>query len=418
MRRTNFTTKLISVILCVFLLTYFGIYLVQSMQNSIRTAPAVTLQAEEFFFAPGIIIREETVITVDHPVVASLVREGERVSVGMVYMVAYASEADRERDIRRGQLEREIAHLEVQLATVDGGLGQTAAAEAEIRRQIRELNYGTRQGNLEGLEDQTIALRALALAGNREGLSSRLADLRSELGLLSGGAVVGNVTPIFANQSGIFSSRVDGYESLSPEDLHRLDLEIVRELLERRRSGGQRVGDGKIVSGSTWYYVALVPESEAERLVARLSGEVPNRVTVSFSALTGTDIPMWVHSLGAPEEGYRVAVFAATTALAETLSLRQVEARIVYNSFSGIRVPREALHWGETDEATGVTPAYVFTLTVSVAERKFVVVLYEGPYYFLVRPDLTRTSAAAAFREGNTIIVAARELYDGRVLRR
>ena len=106
MKRTNATTKFISVLLCGFLLVYFGVYLVQSVRNPLRTAPAISMQAEEGFFAPGILIRDETVITATHPVVESLVREGERVSVGMAYLVAYASEQDRELDIRRLQLLR------------------------------------------------------------------------------------------------------------------------------------------------------------------------------------------------------------------------------------------------------------------------------------------------------------------------
>ncbi|MCL2588349.1 MAG: hypothetical protein FWD84_02965 [Oscillospiraceae bacterium] len=418
MQRSNFATKLVSILLCLFLLSYLGVSLVQSVRNPLRTAPAITHSAEESFFAPGIIIREEAVITVAHPVVAPLVREGERVSVGMAYMVAYASVVDRERDVRRAQIEQEIAQLETQLAAADG-LDQAAGVEAEIRRQIRELSQATRQGNLERLDEQTMALRTLALAGDREGLALRIEEQQAELEQLLGAISAANVTQILAEQAGIYSAHLDGYEYLSPGDLRRFDVQVVQELLARRGTGAQE-GAGKIVTGMTWYYVALVPESEAERLAERLFGDAPNRVTVTFSALAGTEIPMRISSLSAAEDGYHVAVFSANTALAETVGLRQVEARIVYDTFAGIRVPREALHWGEPEEnAAGrmVTPAYVFTLTLNAAEQKFVEVIYAGSDYYLVQPDTVRTSVAAALREGNTIIVRARDLYDGRVFR-
>ena len=416
MRRSNFTIKLISILVCAFLLAYFGVYLVQSVRNPLRTAPAIMMETEQSFFAPGILVRDETVIAVDHPIVAPLVREGERVSVGMAYMMAYATAEDRERDMRRVQIEQEIASLEGQLAQ-GGGLHERAGVEAEIRRQIRVLGQSTRQGNLAQLDEQTMTLRALALAGDREGLALRLYELRSELEGLHLRISVANVTPIFADRSGVYSARVDGYEYLDPGDLGRLNVAILRELLERRGVGTQ-AGAGKLVSGMTWYYVALIPEAEAERLADRLVGDLANRVTVHFSALVGQEIPMWIHSLGPAEGGHRVAVFSANTALAETVGLRQVEGRIVYNTFTGIRVPREALHRGAPHAETGEVPAYVFTLTVGVAERKFVRVVYAGQDYYLVRPDNSRTPVASALREGNTIIVrVGGELYDGRVFR-
>jgi len=240
--------------------------------------------------------------------------------------------------------------------------------------------------------------------------------LQTELEELLGEISTANVTPILAQWAGIYSTRVDGYEYLGPDDLGRMDAEIVQELLARRDTG-IIPGARKLVTHATWYYVTLVPEEEAARLADRLVGDLPNRVMVSFSGLAGTEVPMWVHSLGPPEDGQRVAIFAANTFLAETLGLRQAEGRIIYDTFTGIRVPADALHWGAFDEASGQTPAYLFTLTLGVAERKFVEVIYTGEDFYLVRPDLVRTSDAAALREGNTIIVRATEIYDGRVFR-
>jgi len=415
MKRTNLITKLISVILCVFLLAYFAISLVQSVRNPLRTLLAVTAQTEESFFAQGIIIRDETVIAVEYPVVAALVQEGERVSVGMEFLIAYASEADRDRVARRGRLEQEIAYLESQLALGDD-MHQTAGVEMEIRRQIQDMNYDIRRGNLMRIEDQTVALRTLVLAEDREGLRLRMESLQSELGELLRADIAAGVTTIVADQAGVYSARLDGFESLGPTDLTRLDVQVVQELIARP-SVETPPRAGKLVRGSTWYYVALVSETEAVRLAERLVGDLPNRVLVRFSALEGTEISMRVHALGVPEEGYRVAVFSATTALRETLGLRQVEGRIVCNTFTGIRVPHEALHWGEPNEETGVVPTYLFTLTVNVAERKFVRIIYEGADYYLVQPDTVRTTDAAALREGNTIIVRARDIYNGRVFR-
>jgi len=260
----------------------------------------------------------------------------------------------------------------------------------------------------------------LTLAGDGAGLGQRLESLRYELSNL--GDMSAPAQMISAVRAGTYSTRVDGFERLGPADLATIDTVELRLLLERRYRGDEiQAGAGKLVMGSTWYYAALVPEAEADSLLARLERRerIPNRVTVGFPGISATGVPMRVYAVGPVENGYAVAVFATDTALVETLGLRQVDARIVYSEFSGIRVPREALRWGETDEETGAAPAYLFTLSiVGIAEQKYVVVLYEGRDYYLVRPDTGRTPEDASLREGNTIIVRSRNLYDGRVIRR
>jgi len=417
MKRTNKLTKLISVILFLFLLVYFGASFIRSVQNPLRTVPVVYAQAEEGFFAPGIILRDEMVVTAGYPAVASLVREGERVSVGMNYLLVYASEADRQLDVRRTQLENEIVQLEARLG-VDGGLDQSAGIEAEIRTQLRDLSHAIHQGDLTNLEEQTISLRALALAGDREGIEQRIETLRTELSNVS--SLSAPPRAIQADYAGVFSTRIDGFEYLGRQEIAGLSVQDVRELLDHRYTAEEIPPvAGKLVTGSTWYYVALVPEAEVDALQARLERRdwIPNRVTLSFAGMQTADVPMQVYALGEVEDGQAKAVFSSNFTLTEVLGLRHTSARIVYSTFAGLFIPQEALHWGEPHAETGARPAYVYTLTVGMAEQKFVVVLYAGYDYYLVRPDTARTSADASLREGNTLIIRARNIYDGRIFR-
>jgi len=414
MKRTNRVTKFISVVLFLFLVVYFGASLIRSAQNPLRTTVAITMTTEEGFIAPGIIIRDELVISVPHPVVTSLVREGERVSVGMQYLLVYANEGDRELAMRRTQLAYEIAQLEERLS-LDSGMHQTAGVEAEIRTGLRELSISVRQGDLSDLETQTISLRTLSLAGDRAGMQSRLETLRSDLERM--GNLSAPVRSIEADRAGMYSTRVDGFEYLGPMDLAAFTVSELEWLLDRRYSPEDIAGGaGKLVRGSTWYYAALIPEAEFELLYRRFAGDLPNRVFLSVSGMRTSEISMRIRSLGEVQNGQAVAVFASDTALVETLGIRHAEARIVHNTFTGLRVPAEALHWTAPNEEEEQF-AYVFTLTVGMAEQKFVTVIYEGADYYLVQPDTTRTSVEASLREGNTLILRGGTLYDGRIFR-
>jgi len=414
MKRTNRATVFISLILFLFLAVYFGASLIRSAQNPLQTTLAVSMQTEEGFFAPGIIIRDESVVTAPQTVVTSLVREGERVSVGMSYLSVYASEADRELAMRRTQLQREMEQLEARLST-DGEVNQSTGIEAEIRRGLRELSFSVQGGDLTNLEAQTVSLRTLALAGDRAGLQNRIEILREELAHL--GDLSEPAHAIQAESAGTYSTRVDGFEHLALADADKVSVSDLQALFERNTDPYEIPNSvGKLVRGSTWYYLALVPETEFAALDARLNGDLPNRVLVSISGMSTSEIAMRIRSLSEIQGGYAVAVLESNIALVETLGLRHGEARIVFHTFSGIRVPAEALRWTEPDGETGAQFPHVFTLTVGMAEQKFVTIVYAGEGYYLVEPDTLRTSAESSLREGNTIIIRGGVLYDGRIL--
>ena len=413
MKRSNYLTRFITLLLFLFLLVYFTGMIIQAVQNPIRTAPAVLMETEEGFTTPGMIVREEYVIGTEYPVLSSLVHDGERVSVGMAYLSAYATQADRERNARIRMLEEEIVQLESQ-RTVGNSVEQRAEQENEIRRNLRDLGQSTRSGDFSGLENQTIQLRALALAGNEAGINERLAQVQSELAALQAQGV--SVSHLSAYRTGVYSSRIDGFEHLNMETVLQMSHEDFARTLEQTDVPSSEGYAGKLIISATWHYVTLVPEAEYDALYAYVSGQQPNRLMVRFGNIS--PVPMQIDHLGQPEDGYVKLILSSTTALADTINIRHVEATVIYRTIDGIRVPREALRFGEEDEETGHVPIYVFTMAVNIAEQKFVTVLYEGEDFVIVAPDMTRTSAANALREGNTIIVRARNLYDGRIVQR
>ena len=100
-------------------------------------------------------------------------------------------------------------------------------------------------------------------------------------------------------------------------------------------------------------------------------------------------------------------VFSCDTALADTLAMRTVSANVVFDAYSGIRVPTEALQTDEDGEQ-----AYVWVITAMQLERKNVSVLYQNEDFAVIARD----SSANALREGNTVVVSGDDLYEGKVM--
>ena len=203
-----------------------------------------------------------------------------------------------------------------------------------------------------------------------------------------------------ADFGGIFSTLVDGYETLSPAALSELSPSRLTELLEQDPSIPAGAY-GKLVSSYRWYFAAAMSAEDAENL------QVGRAATLNFGRYYGTDIRAVVVSVSAPENGSSAVVFRCDTSLSDTLGMRRVSADVIFAEYSGIRVPSQAL---QTDPETG--EEYVWCISATILERKNVSVLYRDVDFAII----DRSATAAALREGNVVVVSGEDLYEGKVM--
>ena len=174
---------------------------------------------------------------------------------------------------------------------------------------------------------------------------------------------------------------------------------------------------GKLVTSSEWYFSANLPEETADRLVEG------KRVTVRFSRDWSGDVSMTVERVSAPHDGKCAVTFSSTSFLSDTTLLREQTVDIIFSSLDGIRVPKKALRTEtrtETDEKTGeVTKEYevngVYVLTGAQAEFRTINILADdGDYYLVVSPE---NAGRRTLHSGDEVILAAEDLFDGKVVR-
>jgi len=116
---------------------------------------------------------------------------------------------------------------------------------------------------------------------------------------------------------------------------------------------------------------------------------------------------MFVESIGRREDDSCVVLFSSDRFIHNIAPLRQLRAEVVYNTVTGIRVPKEAVHLD--DDGT----IYIFLQTGARAERVNVeIILITGDSY-LVRDG---AESGTPLRAGSTIIVRANNLFHGKVV--
>ena len=407
MKKTDLVTKIAALLVFLALASYIGVYLWRAVKDPVITAPAVVTTVRTEAVLSGIVVREETVLEAEADFLSLSAADGVRVARGSAVAQTYNDAAAAERAERIRALELEIRQTESMLSGLVSA-EEITERENAIREAASGLAAAVARHELPELEQQSLNLRSLLLQGGSDtATAGDLAMMRAELERLCASAASDTET-VPAPASGIFSTMLDGYEQLRPEDVRGILPSRLHELTDGAEDT-PAAAIGKLVGGNRWYFAAEI--GEEEYLALRETLKKGARVTVELGRYYGEPVSMRVEEVGRAENGEsRVLLLSCERALADTLAMRLVTATLVAESRTGIRVPKQALYTEMTED--GAVRYYVFVRTGVKAEKKTVEILYEAESFYLAAVG----TGAASLREGNEIIVSAGDLYDGRIM--
>ena len=383
-------------VLVVLLALYIAIPVLRSVRGKYETETVTYITVTESGGTSGVIVRSEKVLTSDQPYVSLLADNAEEVAANSA--VAVASRSPEASDVahRTREVETEIAYLRALLSRLSTAT-DNAGQETAVRTAVYRLADAAAQEDAAAL-DSAGATLATMLRGAQAGDSQAELDaLLAELDELRGQISPGDY--LTAPAAGTFSTEVDGWEDLSPAMLDGVSPEGVEALRDQNSPVAENVV-GKIVTDHAWYYAAVMAEADADRL------RVGDTTSLDFGYRSSRTVRAVVRSISPTDRDGRVAVvFRCSSALAETLSLRQAQAEVVFRTYSGLRVPKKAVH--VEDEKT-----VVYTASAGQMEKKTVEILYTGEDFYLVAAE----SEGGSLRAGNELIVSGKNLGSGNVV--
>lgn len=419
MKESTVATKVMIAIMCLGAAIYISIYLAQGWQEDVVTTYAYSYSLDVGCEALGILVREEIPLNGAGGYVDQIVGEGAKAAKGDAVALLYSdpSALTTRQSIR--SLEAEIEQLEY--AHSSGAQSTDAARlDAQVVSSIVSLRSLAAKGDLTSLEDSALNLRSMVFkrdytygdANAASHLSQLIADKQAQLAELNRSLNQVSTT-IFAPASGVYSAGVDGWEGVvTPAMLDGLTAGSLSALMAEKHSP-DALAVGKLVTGSTWYYAALLEGTGTGLQAGR-------QYTLSFSGDYYGQVDMTLERISLEEEK-TLAVFSCRSHLADTAMLRVQTVDVVTQQLEGIRIPRKALRV-ETETVTGddgaaseVNRYKVYTVVRSQAWGQEVEVLYTADTYYLVRP--VDQAAADRLRPGDEIILNSSGIYDGKVVR-
>lgn len=417
MKPGKWIPKIVMVAFFVGALLYFVGYAVRTFRSEVTTIVIHTSTVEDSVEGTGLVIRREEPVEGTGALMEVLPAEGETVAKGETLALIYESSAALEQQEELDQKEAELEALQYVLShssessdTVELSRNIISAMES-LRSQVAQENLTQVDEQMQKLE--TMIYRQDYTYRGSEAVTKEMNRLNQEIKELKE-SQDSAVSRQKAQAAGTFSTIVDGYEHvLPPEVLDGLTPSKLEELKEQQQEVEEDRYLGKIVTGKRWYFAAAMDQADTERMRKGLT------VTVRFDDVAG-DQPMTVYSIGDAEDGKVVVVFSSNRHLNETSLLRSQNVSVIYASYTGFRIPKEALRM-DGDQY------YVYRINGVQIRQAKVDILAETEDYFVVwqgesvdedgnSVDQSQLEKAKQIRDGDTIVIRGTGLYDGKVI--
>lgn len=410
----------LSAILSIGIVFYFGYHIWHSFTKEIETEPAVKTSYEQTVVSEGYVFRTETLLdgTGDARSVIPTVLEGEHIRKGGQVAKMYSGFSP-DTVSKVAEIESKIKLLERYGDTGSVSLKDTASIDREIYSVLSDIRGMADSGDLGGAASKRGQL--VSCVGERAVLTGTGGEIKSEVSDLEKqkkelvsqlGSQLGTVnTPV----SGYYYSETDGYEEVFLADsLADINLKDLRDLL---KSEPGRMGTvGKTVTKSRWYLVCMIDESEKNTYKKGYG------CTVKFKD-SQLSVNMDVENVLHDKEG--AALILSTNLMPEGFDFgRKQDVELVKQEYSGLKVPVSAVRL-----VNGETGVYI--LDVSVVSFRKVEILYTVDNYYVVKiPDSAvledeetegeeesdKPKETPSLRLHDSIIVEGKGLYEGRVI--
>lgn len=424
MKPGNWIIRTVMWVMMAAIAAYFGVYALHFIFDGYETTALYTYAAEELVETSGCIIREEQVVEGGSELAAVIVAEGEKVAAGDTLALVYDNQDALLRHWEILSMQERLNSLKYIFShSIDGA--DSAQLNRSIVSSILDMKKTVADGDLEDLPELSSKLKMLMFRSDYTYNGSHaLTDEINELDAKTSELVASNrssTTTITTPKSGTFSGMVDGYENiLTPDAVRLVNPTRLEELLSSKEDVKEKVETGeylgKLVTDNNWYYAAVLTEEEAAGL--KLGGTIPTR----FNSIDRV-INMKVDSVSAADEDHKVCVILSSDRfMSQATLLRDQTADLIFNTVTGFRVAKSAIHVENTSGQIGVYRVYGTRLRWTPVE-----ILWEDEDFYLIRQvterdadgnpkPMTALKEASRLRVGTKIVTKGRDLYDGKII--
>ncbi|MBR1384779.1 MAG: hypothetical protein IJ555_13380 [Ruminococcus sp.] len=362
------TTRALVTVLSILILFTVGSQIYYRVNDRHKTEEAILCDINENIPFKGVVIRNESVISYPgNGVFEYLYQDGSKIAAGSAVASVYSSE----QTLLKKRLSDEYsARADVLERAQNPGNAQYVQPEImnskideEYRKMLSSSFDDDYNALFESFEEYSLQMNIYnVITGRSDNYADEIARLRSESEKLDNEAVSAGV--VEAPEPGYFVSYCDGYERmLSLENVYKLNQADIEAVVNGENKNDTRGSVGKIFDDYSCCIAAVIPSDK------RLSEGDTVRIRLDS---TDSVYKVYIEQIkDADEEGYSVIVMSCNRLDKDIVSSRVLSFELVFDSYHGIKVPREAIRF-ENDQKG------VYVILGNETTFKKIDVIYEG----------------------------------------
>lgn len=295
------------------------------------------------------IVRDETVYySTSDGTVYNMVADGDRVSENHTICTTYNGDVSYETLKKLQTVDTKINDLKTRSANANLYKTDASSVENEIALRMDEAISLSRSNSIEEIHEIREDINALRTEGSTN-LTAKINALEIERINIES-EIPGAKTDTVADRAGIFSSYIDGLESvLTPERIKEYNPDYIRSLTAQGISftNGKNVVTGdpmcKVMNNHNWYVLGIVNEAMREKL------DISKTPTIRFTNLSGSSVEGELVYVSDPDaNGDSLCMYRMQTYLESAFSYRNIDIQIIFNEYSGYKIPTDAIHTGDS----------------------------------------------------------------------
>ena len=389
--------------------------------NSIVTTEyAVSYTIDENLSAQSIIVRDEELLSYSTDnVLYYTVDDGDTVSANSDVAYVFADEKSALSYKRAGEINKEIKVLEDLNSAGKSQSADYSAIEKDIRHNLLEYVESVNSCNfaqVSRLSDNILfnINQRQIITGEVTDFNSQIASLQSELlECESASRVLGTVT---TENPGYFVSYTDGFENVYDYDSVK-NMSVSQFDSEKKPQSISADVIGKIVSGPNWNVAVKLSADDTIVL-----NDANTSIKLSFPNASCYNIPARLVSLNqVSKDSESVAVFACNYMNSAISHLRNEAVEITVNSYSGLRISKDAIHddyvkvegENKTEKVQGV-----YVLKGNELVFKEIVIIYSASDFVIIdeSPEEGKLKSGETVKLNDSVVVRGENLYNGKTI--
>lgn len=356
------------------------------------------------------------------------VKDGEKVAQNSTIAAFYKNDQDIIKKDQVTKLDSQIEKLKQLNEVSETAVANPLAIDKQVSQEIKSMLINLNDVNLRDFKKDSDNF--LYLVNERQIATHQVPDFSQEIEELEKEKSKIQFSENAINKyvktqvPGYFMKKLDGLESY-------IDYDSVKELsvdeFDAIPLSGNYVDDkdtiGKIVLDQNWYVATKIKKGDAlkfkqgkeiELLVPSISSEL---ISAQIEAINQKD-----------NKSDAIIIFKCDKLNADILSSRREDLKIIFGTYSGLRIPKCALHEkiikenvkdGENDIEISRTLIGVFVVNAGRLEFREVVPLYTSSKYVICErnPEKEKLFFGNTVQNYDRVVIEGKDLYDGKSIR-